>query len=67
MHVQIYHTAVWYMLTHNSNKNRSCSMSSFLVILTFLFLKPFLGDLVLRQEKVHTDTELSEQLRLHIA
>ena len=55
------------MLTHNSNKNWSCSMSSFLVILIFLFLKPFLGDLVLRQEKVHTDTELSEQLRLHIA
>ena len=54
LHFQIYHTAVWYMLTHNSNKNWSCSMSSFLVILIFLFLKPFLGDLVLRQESTHT-------------
>ena len=67
LHVQIFRTAVWYMLTHNSNKNWRCSMSSFLVILKFLLLKQFLGDLVLRQENEHTHRELNEQLRLHTA
>ena len=36
LYVQIYHTAVWSMLTHKSNKKWSHSMSSFLAILTFL-------------------------------
>ena len=50
----IYCTAVWYMLTHSSNKKWSPSTSSFLAILTFLLVKQFLGSLVLSREEDHT-------------
>ena len=57
LHVQIYRTAVWYMLTHNSNKKGRPSMSSFVAILTFLLVKQPVGSLVLSQGNDHTQRD----------
>ena len=63
LHFHICHTAVWYMLSHSSNKKQNSSLSSLLATLTFLLVKEFLGGLVLSQDKDHTQRELNEQLR----
>ena len=51
LHFQIYRTAMWYVLTHSSNRKGSPCMPSFVAILAFVLVKQFLGGLVLSQEK----------------